>query len=50
MAEKSRRQKLDELVGSGKLRQMLEMKSVDEDVIQLLIDIVGRYCEPRRKL
>ncbi len=45
---KTRRQKLASYVGSGTLRQTLEMKSVDSEVIDLLVDIALRYCEPRK--
>lgn len=45
---KSRRQKLDEAVGSGNLRYWLEEK-LDPDALELLIDLVARYCAPKRK-
>jgi hypothetical protein len=49
----SRRQRLWTLTEQGRLRQVLEMhggrgaEGFDHDVIDLLVDIVARYCEPR---
>ncbi len=48
MKEKSRRQKLADFYGQGNLRYELEGK-LDDDAIDLLVDIVARYCEPKRK-
>lgn len=49
--KKSRRQELADFYGSGRLRQMAEMhsSSLSHEAIDLLVDVVGRYCEPRRK-
>ena len=49
MTEPSRRQRLDELVGSGRLRDYLMRYNVDEDVVDLVVDVCGRYCARRRK-
>jgi len=46
--EQSRRQKLDAFVGNGNLRYALEGK-LDADALELLIDIVARYCQPRKR-
>lgn len=47
----SRRRRLDAYVSSGNLRQRLEgyPGGPDFDVIDLLVDLAIRYCEPRRK-
>ena len=46
----SRRKRLDEIANSGDLRQALERHSScnDEEIINLIVDICARYCEPRR--
>lgn len=44
----SRRQKLDKFYGSGDLRYHLESK-LDADALELLLDIVARYCSPPRR-
>lgn len=43
----SRRQELGKFVHSGRLRQAVEGK-LSRDAADLLIDIVARYCGPRR--
>lgn len=49
-AKKSRRQAAGEFAATGRLRQVLEMDtSLSHDAINLIVDIVLRYCEPRRK-
>ena len=47
--KKSRRQELGDYVGNGHLRQAIEGKGLSDDAMQLLVDVVMRYCEPRRK-
>lgn len=46
---KSRRQKLGEAVGSGELRYQLDRTRLDAEVIELLIEIASRYCEPKKR-
>ena len=44
---KSRRRRLGALVGAGWLREALEKHHAfcgDEDLIQLVVDVCGRYC------
>jgi hypothetical protein len=47
----SPRQRLKELVESGKLRQQLEYSNLqsDEEVVSLIVDVCLRYCASRRK-
>lgn len=49
----SRRQLLWRLTERGDLRQIIEMHGQSHgfthDAIDLLVDIVARYCEPRRR-
>jgi len=45
--KESRRQKLREVAESGNLRYWLNDK-MDEDTLNLLVDIVIRYCEPKK--
>ena len=47
-AEPSRRQKLLEFAETGRLRDAVG--ALDVDAQDLLVDIVMRYCEPRRPL
>ena len=50
MKKLSRRQGLELLVGSGVLRDALEKyNGIDPEVIELAIDVCGRYCAPRRR-
>lgn len=53
MTQPSPRQELDAYVGSGNLREAVSRHNgnqhLSEAAIELLITIVGRYCEPRRK-
>lgn len=45
----SPRQKLYAFYGDGRLRDALERARLDEETIQLAVDVLGRYCSPRRK-
>ena len=47
--EGSRRQRLLDYASSGRLRQAVENPRLDEDATDLLVEIVLRYCESRRK-
>jgi hypothetical protein len=49
MEQQSRRQRLDELIGTGRLRDMLMRGRVDNDVCDMIVDLCVRYCSPRRK-
>jgi hypothetical protein len=44
----SRRQELADLVGTGRLRDAGMDARLSEEACNLLVDIVARYCEPRR--
>lgn len=46
--KKSRRQKLADAVLSGNFRYWLQGK-VDEETVDLAVDVLARYCEPRKK-
>ena len=48
MADMSRRQELLLFAETGRLRQAIEMK-LSEDAADLLVDVVIRYCSPRRR-
>jgi streptomycin 6-kinase len=45
----SRRKRLDEYVEGGRLRDDLAKRSTDPDVVDLIVELCRRYCEPRRK-
>lgn len=42
---KTPRQRLKRLVDSGMLRYLLIMKNIEADVVDLIVDVVLRYCE-----
>lgn len=46
---KSPRQELRSFVGCGRLRQVLENAYMSREAVQLAIDVVMRYCEPRSR-
>ncbi len=48
MPEQSRRQELLEFMETGRLRDAVADK-LSEEAADLLIDLVSRYCSPRRK-
>lgn len=49
MSEQSRRQELLEFAETGRLRDAAFDARLSEAACDLLVDIVIRYCEPRRK-
>ena len=44
---KSARQELRDFAGSGRLRRTLEGEFLSREAVQLAVDVVLRYCEPR---
>jgi hypothetical protein len=47
--KQSRRQELFEFAEIGRLREVAHDGRLSEEAVDLLVDIVIRYCEPRRK-
>ena len=45
----SPRQELDTFLGTGRLRDVAERARLSEAAQDLLVNIVARYCEPRRR-
>ena len=49
VSEPSPRKELGEYVETGQLRDLLTDSDMTEEAIQLCVDVVRRYCEPRRR-
>lgn len=47
--EVSPRQQLDQFVGSGRLREMAEKARLSDAATELLVNVVARYCQPRKR-
>lgn len=43
------KQELDAFVGSGRLRDLAEKARLSTEATELLVDVVGGHCAPRRR-